>query len=282
MSRSGEPAWRSAAWITAMVGVVSAFLTIPKVVGDYFIKREEVQLAKETIQAARLDNLAAKQEQEFQVVRNALAQQGPERVFVLRYLAATHDQRETREWAQSEVEQLDELTRAGEEIDRLGKELEGKEAELAASGASESALAREVESLRADLSARSGEIRGLQQRAGLGRDESVSVVADIYLDWSVAPERDEVAVRFVRRTLWADPNTTTTCRAGNAVCRTALPGVPDFLLVGNGPAVRDVSVWIWESATTGSFADYVCEPISSGETKCVEPSMHGFVPPELP
>lgn len=109
----GEPApkpiWHSPGWITAIVGVVSAFLTIPEVVGDYLSKQQDIELAKQEVIAKSVSNESDKQTLEFRIVNNTLSQQGAERIFVLRYLAKTLDDEDARTWANEEVDRLDKL-----------------------------------------------------------------------------------------------------------------------------------------------------------------------------
>jgi len=98
-----KPIWHNPKWLTAIVAVISAFLTIPNVVSDWLTGQQEVELAKTEV---------AKQVQdiELQIITNTLAQQGQERVFILRYLARTHNDEDVQAWAAQEVERLDNLT----------------------------------------------------------------------------------------------------------------------------------------------------------------------------
>ena len=57
MAHSSEPVWKRPAWITAMVGLVSVFFTVPEIVGNYLTKQQEISLAKEQTEAIRLENL---------------------------------------------------------------------------------------------------------------------------------------------------------------------------------------------------------------------------------
>lgn len=104
-----KPIWHSPGWITAIAGVISAFLTIPEVVGDYLSKQQDIELAKQEVIAKSVSNESEKQTLEFRIVNNTLSQQGAERVFVLRYLAKTLDDEDARIWANEEVERLDKL-----------------------------------------------------------------------------------------------------------------------------------------------------------------------------
>ena len=106
MSDNSEPLWKRPAWITAMVGVISIFFTVPEIIGDYLTKQQDIELAKEKTKSVELQNKETKQDQEFKIINSTLAQLDTERVFLLRYLAATLDDPEAREWAKVEVERL--------------------------------------------------------------------------------------------------------------------------------------------------------------------------------
>ena len=109
---SNHPIWHSPAWITAIVGLVSAFLTVPEIVGSDLSKQQDIDTAK-------IANQGALQDQEFRVVKETLVNQDEERVFVLRYLAATHDDPDAKAWAQDEVQRLDQLAAKEREISKL-------------------------------------------------------------------------------------------------------------------------------------------------------------------
>ncbi|NNE84770.1 MAG: hypothetical protein HKN28_12460 [Alphaproteobacteria bacterium] len=47
-----------------MDGVLAAFLTIPDVVGDYFSKQQDIKIAEQQVEAAKLSNADLKQAQE--------------------------------------------------------------------------------------------------------------------------------------------------------------------------------------------------------------------------
>lgn len=133
-----EPIWHKPAWITAIVGMISAFLTIPGELSEYLVKRQEIT-------AATLEN-------QFNVVNQTLAQQGTERVFVLRYLSVTLDDAKSRRWAVEEVGRLDRVVELQKQVleteRRLSEEI-SKNEELN-EGAVE--LAEELRSLTAELS----------------------------------------------------------------------------------------------------------------------------------
>ena len=91
-----RPIWHSPPWITAIVGLVGTFLTVPDIVGNYFQQKQEIEILETKNQGAR-------QEQELGLVKATLAQQGTERVFLLRYISATADDDDARNWAKDEV-----------------------------------------------------------------------------------------------------------------------------------------------------------------------------------
>ncbi|MDE2810633.1 MAG: hypothetical protein OXN90_19630 [Gemmatimonadota bacterium] len=172
---NSNPIWHSPAWITAMVGLVGAFLTIPQVVGDYFEKNQDIELAKEKTEAARIGNVESKQDQEFSIVNNTLAKQGTERVFLLRYLAATLDDPDAKEWAKMEVQRLDDLATLQEELEKSRLELEQKEqdiqAAIAAADEDYSNLKIEIVELRSQLRVKNAEIIEQQLMAGLSSED---------------------------------------------------------------------------------------------------------------
>ncbi len=181
-TRVQVPIWQSPAWVTAVVGLVSAFLTIPQVVGDYFSKLQDVEIAKEQKESVRLGNLESKQEQEFRVVNSTLAQQGPERVFVLRYLASTLDDAEARNWAREEVNRLDTLARQEEELSQAKREIEVRERSLryqvAVSEDERAKAVEELSALKAQLDQKVAEVSELQAKAGIVGD---NIRSKIYL-----------------------------------------------------------------------------------------------------
>lgn len=87
-----RPIWHSPPWITAIVGLVGTFLTVPQYVGDYLQQQQTID--------------GARQAQELELVRETLLQKGTERVFLLRYIAATSDDDQARDWAADEVDRF--------------------------------------------------------------------------------------------------------------------------------------------------------------------------------
>lgn len=165
------PIWHSPAWIAAIVGLVSAFLTVPEVVGDYLTKQQDIELAKENTEAVRLGNIESKQEQEFQIVNSTLAQQGTERVFVLRYLASTLDDKDAKAWAEKEVERLDDLASLQEALEKSRREFVQREQELKQlierNDENSDELKLELDELRTLLEAKNSEVAELRQKAGI-------------------------------------------------------------------------------------------------------------------
>ncbi len=159
--------WHSPAWITAIVGLVSAFLTIPEVVGDYLSKKQDIELAKEQTVALRLRNIVAKQKQEFEIVNNTLAQQGTERVFILRYLAATLDDEDAKEWARDEVKRLDDLAEKQQALEEARDRVERLNLQIAEGGKNIEELERQLQELRTELASKNTAVERLQQDAGI-------------------------------------------------------------------------------------------------------------------
>lgn len=98
MSQSDEPIWKRPGWITAMVGVISAFITIPQHVAEYLSR---MQTIKEN-----------QQKLELMIVKDTLAQQGDERVFLIRYLAATVEDADAKAWAINELALITKLRKS--------------------------------------------------------------------------------------------------------------------------------------------------------------------------
>lgn len=167
-----KPIWHSPAWITAIVGVISAFLTVPEVVSGYLSKQQDIALAKQKTEEQRVKNENDKQSLEFTIVNNTLAQQGSERIFVLRYLAKTLDDTDAREWANDEVARLDRIA-------QLEREVKQKTIELASarqsvdyedttpSAPSAAAAVDQVAVIRRELEAQSAELEEQKALSGI-------------------------------------------------------------------------------------------------------------------
>lgn len=55
-----EAVWKRPGWITAIVGLITALLTVPDVVGTYLSKQQDIELAKENTEAVRILNSKSK------------------------------------------------------------------------------------------------------------------------------------------------------------------------------------------------------------------------------
>lgn len=169
--KPSRPVWHSPAWITAIVGLVSVFLTVPDIIGQYLTKQQDIELAKEKTEGLRLGNIESKQQQEFDIVNSTLAQQGTERVFVLRYLASTLDDEDAKNWAVDEVKRLDDLASRQEALEKARLDFANKEKELEdeiAQGNQDSQELRlELDQLRSQLDVKNSEVAELRQKAGI-------------------------------------------------------------------------------------------------------------------
>lgn len=112
LGRDSKPIWYSPAWIAAIVSLVTALLTIPEVIGNYYEKEQEIELAKETVRLAEIENEALLQNEHFKKLITVLNQKNPqERRIVLRFMATTLNDRKTIAWAIEELERLEEQER---------------------------------------------------------------------------------------------------------------------------------------------------------------------------
>lgn len=118
LEQKNMPIWHSPAWLTAIAGIVSIFLTVPDIVGNYLSKQQDIELAKQKTESLHLGNTDSKQKQEFEIINNTLARQGDERIFMLRYLAATIDDADAKKWAEKEVEMLEEIANEKEKLEQ--------------------------------------------------------------------------------------------------------------------------------------------------------------------
>lgn len=165
-----EPVWKRPGWITAIIGLLSAMLTIPNITGEYLIAREK------TVEI-RTKNAGSKQEQETKVINQIISQQGTERIFYLRYLAATLDDELARKWAANEVSRLESIAQQEEELLETKELLKIKEDELKKISAEnientekseeKKKLEKEVMTLEVKLKAKDLEISELRQKAGI-------------------------------------------------------------------------------------------------------------------
>lgn len=172
------PIWHRPVWITAIVGLVTALLTIPDKVSNYYSKQQDIKLAIEKTRSQSLINSNQKQEQEFKIFNNTLARQGHERVFVLRYLAKTLDDTAAKEWAQSEVERLDDLAKQERQLEIKLAELQSKEKQLEDARTQEkestAELQAELKSLKKQIASQNAKLFEAIQNAGLTGEKKKS------------------------------------------------------------------------------------------------------------
>jgi hypothetical protein len=140
-----SPIWHSPGWITAIVGLVGSFLTVPDRIGSYLTQSQQIE--------------GAKQQQELELVTKTMEQVGPERIFILRYIAATNDDMKAVEWATAEVSNLDKVS---------DKQLEVEQDVLKLSALNGDELVK----ARSDLASKSAELSKLEKLAGLTSSES--------------------------------------------------------------------------------------------------------------
>ncbi|WP_089727778.1 hypothetical protein [Candidatus Thiosymbion oneisti] len=281
MNASDEAIWKKPAWITAIVGLISVFLTVPEIIGNYLAKQQDIEIAKENTRALKLKNTESKQDQEFEIVNNILARQGTERVFALRYLAATLDDPDAKAWATKEVERLDKLAGSQEELSKAKQELERKEKELQAliskGDADTQKLEAEVETLQASLDLKDTELAELRQKAGLGDQRTLvgslggllaglgdqRMPRDLFLvtitfDWSLDETKDIAGIRLRLRD---ESSLGYECRRGKKQCEQAWEGsVPDSIEIDYGAVFKSVRVVALH--TGGIFVDNDVIPYS--------------------
>lgn len=99
-----KPFWSNPSWVTAIVTLIGAFTTIPDVVSNWLAKEQEIELQKQETKEKAQSN-------QFAILDSALGQIGPERIFVLRYLQSTFDDKRVRDWASQEVARLQTLAK---------------------------------------------------------------------------------------------------------------------------------------------------------------------------
>jgi len=160
-----KPIWHSPVWITAIVGLIGAFITIPDHIGNYFEKGQEIE-------KLRLQNIDSKQQQELSLVKETLSQQGTERIFLLRYLSKTVDDKEAKEWASEEVKRLDKLAEKQEELDAVRQRTEKLSKQLADEEGLSEKLTIELYDLSKDLRKKNLEMAKLQQEAGINTEKN--------------------------------------------------------------------------------------------------------------
>lgn len=102
-------------------------------------------------------------------VRSSLARQGEERISMLRYFAATLDDKEARDWAVEEVNLLEKLNQSKSKLLRDRAALINKQKEIDLSGEPD-ASSKELSDLRGQLAIAALEAAELRRSAGLEDD----------------------------------------------------------------------------------------------------------------
>lgn len=101
-----NPIWHSPAWITAIVGLVSVFFTVPDIVGSYLSKQQDIELAQRNVELAEIKNRDLEKTNHFKNLLTVLQQRPENREMVLRFIAATSDSLSVRSWADDELKLL--------------------------------------------------------------------------------------------------------------------------------------------------------------------------------
>ncbi len=192
--RSTDPVWHRPAWITAIVAVISTFLTIPDKVGDYLAQEQMIEIEKQKVKAAEINNDHLKQKQEFSIIQNLLLHTGDERVAMLRYFAATLDDDDAKKWAKSEVERLDDL--ASLESEQQTKrsvlallEQQFEHGEVEGEGGIE--ISQEIARLREELLAKDSQISEIRQKAGIEKEPKTAAFGELSVNFELLPKASD-------------------------------------------------------------------------------------------
>ena len=238
--------WMNAAWITAITGLIGIFLTVPQIISEFILSDQAVKLAVIQREAELQKISDLKQDQEYKIVSNTLSQQGKERVFVLRYLAATLDDVEARSWAALEVDRLEKVNKQEEELKLIEEKivsLTGILAELEisvkGSGVKRNELLMSISELEKVLERKKSEVDLGRQNAGLAvkSRSPVSVLVRVYF-------KEELS-RPVKITFMNDLDMVlATSSCNNAICTIPLTRLPYRIKFNlkNGARVKELKV----------------------------------------
>ncbi|QTH71199.1 hypothetical protein [Pseudoalteromonas xiamenensis] len=91
-SETVQPIWMRPAWLTAIATIITVVLSVPNVIGDYFSKQQDIEIAKTKNRGELLA-------QEFSIIEKTQQKDGEERVFFLNYLSRVLDDPEGKKWA---------------------------------------------------------------------------------------------------------------------------------------------------------------------------------------
>ena len=108
-----NPVWHSPAWITAMVGLISIFFTVPEVIGNYLAKEQEIDLVSKEIELAEIKNRDLEKSNYFKSLITVLQvnQKTPrpdkDRAITLRFIFHTAEDPKIKKWAEAELIMMD-------------------------------------------------------------------------------------------------------------------------------------------------------------------------------
>lgn len=279
---SNESVWKRPGWIMAITSLLGLILTTPQEIGDYLGKMQDIKIAEQKTKALEIGNVESKQDQEFKIVSNTLAQQGPERVFVLRYLAATLDDEQAKEWAKEEVKRLDDIAGIQDKLSQTQQEIET----IRTSGeVITKELEKELASLTTELYKKNSELAQLKQKAGLnpGKLPEYLSVIDIEFDWSLNDKMERATIDI--QTAFFDEFKMFVSQGINNKTIVFRGEAPSSFTVDHGAIFKSARVIeIYDSRkaflATGRNITYRCEPIDE-KMVCVRLLKHDEIYPEM-
>lgn len=102
-----KPIWHSPQWITAIVALVTSLLTIPDVVGTYLSKAQDIKLAEQQIELAKIQNQDEIQKNKFKPLLTVIQNRPDDRPTILRFILETSENKALQSWAEAELTELD-------------------------------------------------------------------------------------------------------------------------------------------------------------------------------
>lgn len=302
MAKTQRSVWTRPAWITAIVALVSVVSQFPSVVSDYLSNRTAIKLEEQKIDTIKIQNTISSQEQEFRIIFNTLEQQGTERIVMLRYLAETHDDEATKNWAKNEVRRLSELVNQQEKLEEARRRFAAKEQELRtlieAGEKDTSSLRSELAKLEQSLSEKKAEVSELRQQAGVITMTGASAQRFVKVYRIVPDERDlstsdGQSQALILRTFMTVSDDEErqgratmidqhTCRKSATPCVAVINGVTSHLSIQSLRFVPRVEVYKLDLANPAKTLHYVpdCKPVTNDDTAFVCILDVGFLPSE--
>ncbi len=169
-------------------------MTVPEVISTFLTNRQKIELAEVEYDKAQIENIDLLQQQEFRIVSNTLAHQGTERIFVLRYLAATLDNQDANTWAKNEVARLERIAEKREQFEIEQQNLLEKERQLsqAVSAGAEHTQELEIQvaSLTESLARKNVEISKLTSDAGISPASEGPIQELLYVQFRGSLKRE--------------------------------------------------------------------------------------------